>query len=178
MKSSLLALALLLSLPAAAEETLAVLVVDGKPAGTEARMLDADNLAFTVAQWTEYGVAVPSALRHRELVSVNELGLQVLYDETTVEVRVLIPAALRPKQKLGYVRALPHAVSPAPKGAMLDYDVAVAAQGNRVGVSVGHTARTSIAGGVLTTTGQANWSKNGGKYQRGTTTWRKDNMTI
>lgn len=176
MKGSFLALALLLSLPAAADETLAVLVVDGKPVGTEARMLDPDKLSFTVAEWTAFGVVVPSQLRQREMLSSNELGVQVVYDEAAVEVQITIPAALRPKQKLGYVRALPQAVSPAPKGVMLDYDVAVVAQGDRVGVSVGHTARTSIAGGVLTTTGHANWSDDGGNYQRGTTTWRKDNL--
>nr|WP_235974035.1 fimbria/pilus outer membrane usher protein [Luteimonas sp. MC1750] len=81
-----------------------------------------------------------------------------------------------PRQTLGRRRAVPTEVSPAPRGVLLDYDVAVASVGNDRRVSVGHVARTQFGGGVLTTTGQANWVDGQGEYRRGLTTWQRDNL--
>lgn len=177
MKRSLLALALLLALPVHAEETLAVLVVDGKPVDKEPRMLDPEHLVFTVSEWSSMGVVVPKALRSHANLTAQELGLVAVYDDETAEVRLSIPATLRPRQRLGNVRDLPKTVAPAPHGVMIDYDAAAITQGSRQRVSIGHVARAGVAGGVLTTTGQANWIDGQGDYIRGTTTWRRDYLT-
>lgn len=174
MKCSLLVLALLLALPAHAEETLAMVLVDGKPVDAEPRMLDTDHLSFTRAEWQAFGVDVPKALRSRSSMSPQDLGVAAEYVSETAEVRITIPAALRPRKKLGWVRELPREVAPAPYGVMVDYDVAATAQGSHRAVSVGHVARTGVAGGVLTTTGQVNWVDGNSDYLRGRTTWQRD----
>lgn len=173
MRRSLLVLALLVALPAFAEETLAVLVVDGKAVDAEPRMLDPDTLAFPMSQWEAWGVLIPRKLR-KDTLSAQELGVGVEYDMLTTEVRLTIPAHLRPSRKLGYARTLPDKVSPAPKGVMVDYDVAVVHTSDSQRASVGHVVRSGVAGGVLTTTGQANWVDGKADYVRGTTTWRRD----
>lgn len=173
MRRSLLVLALLVALPAFAEETLAVLVVDGKSVDAEPRMLDPDTLAFPMTQWEAWGVLIPRKLR-KDTLSAQELGVGVEYDTLTTEVRLTIPAHLRPSKKLGYARALPDKVSPAPKGVMVDYDVAVVHTGDSQRASVGHVVRSGVASGVLTTTGQVNWVDGKTDYVRGTTTWRRD----
>lgn len=176
MKTLLLVLALMLALPAHAEETLVLLVVDGKPMGGEPRMLDPEQLAFSLDEWTALGVNVPKPLRTKASLSAEALGVGVEYVSEKAELRITIPAALRPRQKLGWVRELPSKVDPAPKGVMLDYDVAATVQGSHRAVSVGHVARAGIAGGVLTTTGQANWVDGNSDYIRGRTTWQRDNL--
>ncbi|RYZ23859.1 MAG: fimbrial biogenesis outer membrane usher protein [Chitinophagaceae bacterium] len=176
MRRSLLALALLLALPAYAEDTLVMVVVDGKQTSAEPRMLDPDAVSFTVEEWTQWGVQVPKALRKHATLTPQALGVEMEYDANAAELRFRIPTRLRPGRKLGYVRTLPDKVSPAPKGVMVDYDVAAAIQGDKHRVSVGHVVRTHVAGGVLTTTGQANWVDGKGEYIRGTTTWRRDNL--
>lgn len=173
MRRSLLVLALLVALPAFAEETLAVLVVDGKLVEAEPRMLDPDTLTFPVTQWEAWGVIIPKKLR-KDTLSAQELGVGVAYDALTTEVRLTIPAHLRPTKKLGYANTLPDQVTAAPKGVMVDYDVAAAHTGDSQRLSVGHVIRSGVAGGVLTTTGQANWVDGNTDYVRGTTTWRRD----
>ena len=174
MRRSFLALALLFALPVHAEETLALLVVDGKPVASEPDMLDPEALSFPTTQWQEWGVVIPKKLRRKQHLSPQELGVVVEYDEPTMEVRLTVPANLRQAKKVGYVRTLPDQVSPAPKGVMVDYDVAAFNDGDSTRVSVGHVARSHVAGGLLTTTGQANWVQGKGDYIRGTTTWRRD----
>jgi len=174
MRRTLLALALLLTLPAQAEETLALLVVDGKPVATEPDMLDPDALSFPARQWRDWGVVIPKKLRGRAALSPQDLGVGVEFDEPAMEVRLTVPAGLRAAKRVGYARTLPDKVSPAPKGVMVDYDVAAVHDGHSTRVSVGHVARTHVAGGLLTTTGQANLVDGQGDYIRGTTTWRRD----
>lgn len=176
MRRSLLALALLLALPAYADETLLLVVVDGKPLEAEPRMLDPKTASFTRAEWERMGVAIPRQFQKQDRLTPQELGVDTVFDELSGELRLTIPASLRPSRTVGYVRELPKEVSPAPKGVMVDYDIAASIQGSDRRVSVGHTARTHVAGGVLTTTGQANWVNGKGDYVRGTTTWRRDNL--
>ncbi|WP_414608322.1 fimbria/pilus outer membrane usher protein [Stenotrophomonas pavanii] len=175
-RSAWLLLALLLAFPAWAEETMVLVVVDGKPVSDEPRMLDPAELAFTPTEWQTWGVVVPKTLRSRDQVLAQELGVVVEYDALAAEVRIVIPASLRPGKKLGYAPQLPEAVSPAPKGVMVDYDVAAVVHGDTRRLSLGHVARSGVAGGVLTTTGQANWVDGQGEYIRGTTTWQRDNL--
>ena len=176
MRRSLLVLALLLALPAYADETLVVIIVDGKHVSDEPRMLDPDTVSFTVEEWTKWGVDVPKSLRKHATLTPQALGVELEYDSAAAELRIRIPTKLRPGRKVGYVRGLPASVSPAPKGVMVDYDVAASTQGGKHRVSVGHVVRTHVAGGVLTTTGQANYVDGKGDYIRGTTTWRRDNL--
>ena len=174
MHRSLLVLALLLALPAYAAHTLVLVVVDGKPFETEPRMLDPDTAGFTPTEWTAMGVVVPKHLLARASLTPKELGVQAEYDEGAAELRLTVPNSLRPRKRLGYTRTLPDKVSAAPRGVMVDYDIAASSMGDRQAVSVGHVVRTHVAGGVLTTTGQANWVDGKGDYVRGTTTWRRD----
>jgi len=111
MRRSFLALALLFALPVHAEETLALLVVDGKPVASEPDMLDPDALAFPALQWQEWGIVIPKKLRRKQHLSPQELGGVVEYDEPTMEVRLTVPANLRQAKKVGYVRTLPDQVS-------------------------------------------------------------------
>jgi len=171
-----LLLALLFVPPAWAEQTLVLVIVDGKTVSDEPRMLDPDALSFTPAEWQTWGVVVPKALRSRDHVLATELGVAVEYDTLAAEVRIIIPASLRPSKKLGYAPKLPEAISSAPKGVMVDYDVATVVHGDTHRLSLGHVARSGVGGGVLTTTGQANWVDGQGEYIRGTTTWQRDNL--
>ncbi|MGJ4727703.1 fimbria/pilus outer membrane usher protein [Luteimonas sp. SDU101] len=168
-----LVLALLVALPAQAEETLAVLVVEGKVVDSQPRLLDPAHLVLPTAEWVSHGVAVPKELLARPELVAQELGLAVSFDSTTMEVRVGIPPRLRPGQRLGSRQSLPEELSPAPAGVMVDYDIAAATDGELHAVSVGHTIRTNVAGGVLTTTGQANYREHA-SYTRGNTAWQKD----
>lgn len=176
MRRSLLAMALLLALPAYADEILLLVVVDGKPLEAEPRMLDPQTVSFTIAEWERMGVVIPRALAKRDSLTPQDLGVEAVFDELSSELRLTIPASLRPRRQIGASRALPQEVSAAPRGVMVDYDIAASIQGGDRRVSVGHVARTHVAGGVLTTTGQANWSNGKGEYIRGTTTWRRDNL--
>ena len=139
-RSASFLLALLFAFPAWAEETLVLVVVDGKPVSDEPRMLDPAELAFTPTEWQAWGVVVPRALRSRDQVSAKDLGVAVDYDALAAEVRIVIPASLRPGKKLGYAPQLPEAVSPAPKGVMVDYDVAAVVHGDTRRLSLGHVA--------------------------------------
>ncbi|WP_140722545.1 fimbria/pilus outer membrane usher protein [Pseudomonas sp. Hp2] len=174
MRCLVLALALVFALPVHAEETLALLVVDGQAVAPEPELLDPAALSFPAARWQAWGVVIPKTLRRKHHLSPQELGVEVVFDEPTLEVRLTLPARLRAAKQVGYVRALPDQVSPAPTGVMVDYDVAAFNDGDNTRVSVGHVARTHVAGGLLTTTGQANWVEGQGEYLRGTTTWRRD----
>ncbi|WP_423171084.1 fimbria/pilus outer membrane usher protein [Stenotrophomonas maltophilia group sp. CASM26] len=175
-RSMWLPLALLLAFPAWAEETLVLVVVDGKPVSEEPQMLDPEALPFAPQEWQAWGVVVPKTLRSRNQVSAKELGVAAEYDALAAEVRISIPATLRPSKKLGYAPQLPEAMSPAPKGVMVDYDVAAVAHGDTRRLSLGHVARSGVAGGVLTSTGQANWVDGQSEYIRGTTTWQRDSL--
>lgn len=174
MKRSLLALALLVSAPTYANETLVMVLVDGKAISAEPILLDPAHVSFAPSQWQAVGVMVPKALRNKPTVSTKDLAINAVYDESTLEIRISVPARLRATQTLGYVRPQAETVSPSPKGVMLDYDIAVSLQGKDKRASVGHVARVPLAGGTLTTTGQANWINGHGQYIRGTTTYRKD----
>lgn len=173
---SVLALALLLALPVSAKETLAVLRVDGKVVDDEPRLLDPDALVFPAQQWSKWGVAIPKKLSAKDTLTAQELGVTVEYDTEATEIRITIPARLRPVQTLGSARTLPTQVSPPPKGVMVDYDIAAAYSSDSQRVSLGHVGRTHVAGGVLTTTGQANWVDGKTDYVRGITTWKRDNL--
>lgn len=168
-----LVLALLVALPAHGEETLAVLVVEGRTVDSQPRLLDPAHLVLPTQEWVSHGVAVPKELLARPELVAQELGLAVSFDSASMEVRVGVPPRLRPGQRLGSKQNLPEELSPAPVGVMVDYDIAAATDGDLHAVSVGHTVRTNVAGGVLTTTGQANYRERG-SYTRGNTAWQRD----
>lgn len=173
MGRSAMALALLLSFPAFGEETLAMLVVDGKAFGTEPRLIDPEGLRLAASEWQSMGLVVPKELAQLDLIPAQDLGVGVEFDSNAMEVRLTVPALLRHRQYLGARRTLPDEVSPAPKGVMVDYDIAVASVGHEHALSVGHSLRTNLGGGVLVSTGQANY-RDGGNYIRGSTSWQRD----
>jgi len=170
----LLLLLMLVPGTAMSQETLALLLVDGKPVGDEPEMIDPQAVAFPPARWMELGATLPGNLHSRDTLTADELGVAVEYDSQAAEVRLRIPAQLRPRQTIGSRRQLPTQISPMPKGVLLDYDVATLTDKNTQRASVGHTMRTGLGGGVFSTTGQANWSDGQTHYVRGTTQWRRD----
>lgn len=167
----------LLAFPSQAEETLVVLRVNGKVVSKEPQILDPDALSFPGKQWTDWGVVIPVPLRDKQDLTPQELGVSVEYDTQMMEIRIDIPAHLRVPKAIGYTRTIPGAVTPAPRGVMVDYDLAATHDGNSQRLSAGHVARMGVAGGVLTTTGQANWVDGKTNYVRGTTTWKRDNLS-
>ena len=173
MRKHAIALAMVLSFSAAAEEqTLASIVMNGKHvADAKELTVDGTTLFMSPNEWAELGVVVPETMKARTRVSSVELGLTVTFDEGNQEYAIKVPARLLSKQTIRTSRPIDTNLSPAPKGVMVGYDLAVSATKSGVKASLAHDARMNLAGGTLYTSGQFNTDKG---YQRGLTTWSKD----
>ena len=180
MRRATLFLGLVLALPAHAEVTYLDVRFNGRKALT-AQSVEFDQpsptvLSATPAVWKELGVVLSEEEAGKAILTTAELGLQPTIDNPTMTVDFWAPPGRLPYQQLGWQEAPPKVpVSPSAKGVLVNYDVALAYNPKSgVAASVGHEVRASVAGGVLSTTGQLNASKQGAEYVRGYTTWTKD----
>lgn len=179
-RCAVLALALVLALPAQAAQTyLDVRLNSRKAIAAEAVEFDAPSpgvLSAPPAIWQSFGLLLNSDEEDQAILTTTQLGLSFVIDNPTMSVDFQVPAGRLPDQQLGWQdKPSLGKVSPSAKGVLVNYDIA-AAYNPRGGaaVSVGHDVRTSLAGGVLVTTGQLNVSRSGTEYVRGYTTWTKD----
>lgn len=175
-RATLLALALFSFLATAQdfEQTVAALSVNGKQVST-AEIIDivGDDVYLPAKRWRELLVTVSEKHGPDEKLSARSLGLAVVFDDSAQLYKITVPSRLLPMQDFSKIAARNTDVSPAPKGVMVGYDIAVKQSRSGLSASVAHDLRTHVLGGVLSTTGQYNPTSDD-TYKRGLTTWSKD----
>lgn len=180
MKRLVLAIALALALPAHASETYLDVRLNSRKT-LAAQSVEFDDsvpgvLSASPATWHSLGFLMSAEEAAKAVLSSTELGLTITIDNPTMSVDIQVPAGRLPLQELGaQEKVAASSISPSARGVMIGYDVAASYNPKSgAAVSVGHDVRTTVAGGVLSTTGQLNVSESGTDYVRGFTTWTKD----
>src|SRR5690606_7007107 len=129
---------------------------------------------FRSQQWKELGLVLTPADASRPILSAEELGIEVRVDEVALTVDLVVPVERLPRQMLGDRRSLPTLSDPA-AGVLINYNIAGQATKETQALSLGHEIRTAGRWGMLISTGQMNWSSNGGaEYVRGQSRWQFD----
>ena len=181
MRGWLLLLALLggpvqaqLAFPEDADPQFLVPVVDGQR-GEIAAFWQQDGRWFSSAElWASVGVVLTP--EETGFLSAEQLGVSLVFQDTTGTVQIIIPPHRLPEQRIERGRKDAPMAAPAP-GVLVNYDLGVAVRADQQAVSVGHEVRVPVAGGVLSTTGQVRWDSEGGlDYERGITQWQRDDV--
>ncbi|MGN6111733.1 MAG: fimbria/pilus outer membrane usher protein [Luteimonas sp.] len=149
--------------------------INGKETGKIATLWQRDSQWQAEAQqWKELGLVLTAEEAHRPILSAADLGIEVRVDEVALKVDLVVPVARLPRQVLGDRRSLPKLSDPAP-GVLINYSIAGQATKEAQALSLGHEIRTGGRWGMLTTTGQMNWSSTGdAAYIRGQSRWQFD----
>lgn len=125
-------------------------------------------------QWKDLGLVLTPTEASRPFLSATDLGVEVRVDEVALTVDLVVPVERLPRQVLGDRRSMPVLSDPAP-GVLINYNVAGQITRDHQALSLGHEIRTGSRWGLLTSTGQVNWSSGGGAdYVRGQTRWQFD----
>lgn len=179
MSRRLLACALLLAFCAGthAQEApgLFDVVVNGHATGQVLPMSHVGD-AFTASpeQWKTLGLVLTPAELAKPSLSSADLGVTGQLNENTQTVSFTVPAQRLPAQTIGSGRPTRPELSPRVGGLLVNYDLA-GRSGTNQAYSLGHELRTGGRWGVFSTSGQVNWSTNGGlSYLRTGTRWQLD----
>lgn len=133
--------------------------------------------AFTASpeQWKVVGVVLKGDEATRTVLSTADLGVTATLDEDTQTLSLTVPASRLPSQNLRPDRPTRPELSPRASGLLINYDLAGSRSGQSQAYSLGHELRTSGRWGVLSSTGQLNWTTDGGlEYLRTGTRWQLD----
>lgn len=154
--------------PADASPAFLTAQINGNDTGKMATLWQHDGQWQTEAQqWKELGLVLTPAEASRSILTAEELGIEVRVDEVALTVDLVVPVERLPRQVLGDRRSLPTLSDPAP-GVLINYNIAGQATSDAQALSLGHEIRTAGRWGLLTSSGQMNWSSNGGaEYVRG-----------
>lgn len=107
-------------------------------------------------------------------ITATSLGIELKVYEASQTAVFEVPAERMPPQTRTQFSSVP-TLSPAAPGVLLNYSLAGRFSQGGQAVSFGHEVRTAGRWGVLSTSGQANWSSElGASYVRGTTYWQFD----
>lgn len=169
-KAALLAALLCISATASADTEVYDIKINGerKKDPMEIDVVDG-HVTFPSAFWRELGLEVAG----EEDRSSKDLGVIVTINTQRMTLELTAPAALLKQSSITNAGRFFHKPThAAPKGVMVDYDVAVS-KDDTWRASVAHIGRFGIAGGWVTTTGQINHDQQL-SYRRGVSTWNKD----
>ena len=149
--------------------------INGKTTGKLATLWQRDGQWQAEAQqWKDLGLVLAPAEASKPILAAADLGVEVRVDEVALTVDLVVPVERLPRQVLGDRRSMPPLSDPAP-GVMINYNIAGQASRDAQALSLGHEIRTAGRWGMLTSTGQVNWSSNGGaEYVRGQSRWQFD----
>lgn len=147
--------------------------INGKPVQNIAMFWQQDGQWFAEAgQWKSLGVQL-NETEQGDLSAIS-LGIELKVDVASQTVDLIVPAERMPAQAKTRFANVPQ-LSPAAPGVLVNYSLAGRLTENSQAVSIGHEVRTAGRWGVLSTSGQANWSTDqGAQYLRGTTYWQFD----
>lgn len=136
-----------------------------------------DSLAAAPDEWVRLGLALTPAEQAEPVLTAAQLGLAATINDDLQTVDFLVPASRLPAQAINGQRVRPP-LSPRVAGLLINTDLAASWSERNQGLSLGHELRTGGRWGIFSTTGQANWTSNGGAtYQRGQTQWQFDDYT-
>jgi outer membrane usher protein len=149
--------------------------INGKDTGKIATLWQRDGQwQAETQQWKDLDLVLSAEEAGQPVLSAADLGVEVKVDEVALTVDLVVPVARLPRQVLGDRRTLPKLSDPAP-GVLINYNIAGQATQDAQAVSLGHEIRTGGRWGMLTSTGQVNWSSTGGAaYVRGQSRWQLD----
>ncbi len=158
-------------LPAGANENLVAVSVDGKLMTDSILVYQVGSeIYFTQEEWASFGIKALEGYS-----SASDVGVSTTFDEATQTIAIVIPAHMLEGRRIGRQDNIPTRFDKAPKGVMLNYDIAGRIDSdNNKAVSVGYDATTNVLGGGLRTTGQVNYDNGNVEVIRGITTWQKD----
>jgi outer membrane usher protein FimD/PapC len=160
--------------PEDVEPSLLVPVVEGQRFELGAFWQTDGQWTSSAEQWAALGVVLQPD--ESGYLSAEQLGVSLVVQEETGTVLVSIPSHRLPVQRAEQVREEAPIAPPAP-GVLVNYSVGARVSADHQAVSIGHEVRFPLAGGVMSTTGQAVWdSKDGVDYERGLTQWQRDDM--
>lgn len=161
--------------PQDAAENIVMLKFNGKTVQESAVVIQSadGDIWLDREQWVEMGVVLtPDKLG---LLSSRGLGIEPKFDSATQVIDLQVPANLLPGQVFGQGRRQEAPTHAAPKGVMINYDLAgTVSEEGKWAVSAGHDVRVGVASGTLVSTGQLNFKDGKANYIRGLTTWNKD----
>lgn len=160
-------------------DVLASVVLSGREV-LPARLIKAKNssIYLSVEDWRLLPNLTLPLEGKTGLISSDDLGLSVAFDEAEQAFKISAPASLMTRQNLSGARgARVKEVDAQPKGVLLNYDIATRTNDSgSYAVSGAHDARVGVGPGTLITTGQLNTTKNLTDYRRGISTWNIDNL--
>ena len=160
--------------PEDVEPTLLVPIVEGQRFEMAAFWLDQGEWTSSAELWASLGVVLQ--VGETGFLTAGQLGVSMLVQEETGTVVVSIPSDRLPDQRIERGREKAPMGAPAP-GVLVNYSVGARVSADHQAVSIGHELRAPVAGGVLSTTGQASWDSKGGvDYERGLTQWQRDDV--
>lgn len=160
--------------PEDVEPALLVPVVEGKRFELGAFWQVDGQWTSSAEQWAALGVVLQP--EESGYLSAAQLGVSLVVQEETGTLQVVIPAHRLPVQQREHVREEAPMAPPAP-GVLVNYSVGARVSADHQAISLSHEVRVPVAGGVLSTTGQAVWdSKDGVDYERGLTQWQRDDL--
>ncbi|HFL6159502.1 TPA: fimbria/pilus outer membrane usher protein [Stenotrophomonas maltophilia] len=160
-------------------EVLASVILSGREV-LPARLIKAKNssIYLSVEDWRSLPNLTLALTGKTGLISSDDLGLSVSFDEAEQAFKISAPALLMTRQNLSGARAARVTeVDEQPKGVLLNYDIATRTNDSgSYAVSGAHDARIGVGPGTLITTGQLNTTNNLTDYRRGISTWNFDNL--
>lgn len=125
--------------------------------------------------WESLGVILEPGEEGRAL-SAAELGIGFDVHLEDMTVAMSIPADRLPMQTQRTANDQAPLAPMAP-GVLVNYSLAGSVAEDHQAVSIGHELRFRALGGVITTSGQANWSStSGAAYTRGLSRWQRDDV--
>ena len=161
------------ALPEGVEPSFLVPTINGKASQTTVMFWPLDGQWVTDAgEWKAMGIQLKET-EQGDLGNVT-LGIEFVVDAATQTVAMVVPAERMPVQTKTRYSNVP-TLSPAAPGVLVNYSVAGRLTETSQALSLGHEVRTAGPWGVLSTSGQANWSsRQGAEYVRGSTYWQFD----
>lgn len=151
-------------------EVLASVILSGREV-LPARLIKAKNssIYLSVEDWRSLPNLTLPLEGKTGLISSDDLGLSVSFDDAEQAFKISAPTSLMTRQNLSGARAARVTeVDAQPKGVLLNYDIATRTNDSgSYAVSGAHDARVSVGPGTLITTGQLNTTKNLTDYRRG-----------
>lgn len=126
------------------------------------------------AQWQKLGIVLKGAEQSESVIGADVLGIELAINEADQTVDLAVPVDRLPTQSLGKQRSMPKLSAVAP-GVLVNYNLAGRFSRDSQAISAGHEIRTGGRWGMLSSTGQVNWTDHGGAaYVRGQTRWQFD----
>lgn len=135
--------------------------------------LDGDQWVAQPLQWKELGLLLSDDELALPSLSAGALGVSSQFDENSQSIALRVPADRLPTQKISPRPSMPQ-LSPVAPGLLINYNLAGQHGPGGTAVSLAHDLRTSGRWGTLRSSGQLNWTEDGGQYRRGLTQWSLD----